>query len=105
VKVSGSKAEHQAWPGHKGPDRIAQILPPTRFVLHPLCRVRKEVFGLLFYDLRGPRLLFVETGTLLEPGELREGLSAGETTARGEPLARLLKNLVAKGFLCEQPIC
>ncbi len=33
--------------------------------LHPACRVRQEKFGLLFYDSRGPRLLFAETGTLL----------------------------------------
>jgi putative mycofactocin binding protein MftB len=33
--------------------------------LHPACRVRAEKFGLLFYDLRGPRLLFAETGTLM----------------------------------------
>ena len=35
--------------------------------LHPACRVRAEKFGLLFYDLRGPRLLFAETGALLKP--------------------------------------
>jgi putative mycofactocin binding protein MftB len=35
--------------------------------LHPACRVRPEKFGLLFYDLRGPRLLFAETGKLMEP--------------------------------------
>src|SRR5512134_3621492 len=33
--------------------------------LHPACRVRQEGFGLLFYDSRGPRLLFAETGRLL----------------------------------------
>ena len=77
----------------------------TWYSLHPACRVRREKFGLLFYDLRGPRLLFAETGASLEPEDLREGLSADEAGRRGEAIPRFLAKLAAKGFLREQPVC
>ncbi len=78
--------------------------------LHPCCRVRQEKFGLLFYDLRGPRLLFAETGGVLDSGVLEAGGSVeealrpcSERTRRG--VERLTASLVEKGFLREQPIC
>lgn len=82
----------------------------TRYALHPACRVRKEKFGLLFYDLRGPRLLFAETAGLLEPEFFRRGGVPGEAL-RGRPPAeqarveRFLASLVGKGFVLEQPVC
>ena len=82
----------------------------TRYVLHPACRVRKEAFGLLFYDLRGPRLLFAETAGLLVPEFFEQG-GAVEDLFRGRPreqqarVERFLSSLVEKGFLCEQPVC
>jgi putative mycofactocin binding protein MftB len=81
-----------------------------RYVLHPACRVRKEAFGLLFYDLRGPRLLFAETGDALSPQALEQGADVAEVLSRRPPaeqvrVERLLKSLVTKGFLREQPIC
>jgi putative mycofactocin binding protein MftB len=78
--------------------------------LHPACRVRQEGFGLLFYDIRGPRLLFAETGRLLpadffgtvrRKDEYPEGLSEGQQNA----LRKFLSQLLEKGFLREQPIC
>ena len=78
--------------------------------LHPACRVRREEFGLLFYDSRGPRLLFAATGTLLDPGffgtvrnrdELPEGLSDREQAV----LRKFMSQLLEKGFLREQQIC
>jgi putative mycofactocin binding protein MftB len=78
--------------------------------LHPACRVRQEGFGLLFYDSRGPRLLFAETGSLLGPeffagvrprGELPAGLTEGQRTSLQTFLTRLLE----RGFLREQPLC
>lgn len=78
--------------------------------LHPACRVRQEGFGLLFYDSRGPRLLFAETGTLLPPeffgtvrnrDELPEGLSEQEQKS----LKKFVSKLLEKGFLREQSIC
>lgn len=77
--------------------------------LHPACRVRQEGFGLLFYDSRGPRLLFAQTGSLLPPDffatvrrrdELPEGLSEPQRNA----LNKFLSQLLEKGFLREQPI-
>ncbi len=77
--------------------------------LHPACRVRQEGFGLLFYDSRGPRLLFAETDTLLPPDffetvrekdELPEGLSEQSKKALQKFVAKLLE----KGFLREQSI-
>ncbi len=78
--------------------------------LHPACRVRQEEFGLLFYDSRGPRLLFAATGNLIPPdffngtrekGDLPEGLS----TQQREVLQKFMAQLLEKGFLREQPLC
>ncbi|RNC64946.1 MAG: mycofactocin biosynthesis chaperone MftB [Desulfuromonadales bacterium] len=77
--------------------------------MHPACRARQEGFGLLFYDSRGPRLLFAETGTLLPPDyfgtvrdrdELPDGLSDNQKKA----LQRFVTKLLEKGFLREQPL-
>lgn len=78
--------------------------------LHPACRVRQEGFGLLFYDSRGPRLLFAETGSLLSPdfftgvrpkGELPAGLNERQRTS----LQTFLTQLLERGFLREQLLC
>ena len=75
--------------------------------LHPSCRARQERFGLLFYDCRGPRLLFAATGTLLpadyfdtlrERYELPEGLSESQVRALGN----FVTTLLSKGFIREQ---
>ena len=75
--------------------------------LHPACRVRREGFGLLFYDNRGPRLLFAETGDLLPVDffetlrgwdEFPEGVSDRERAVLGKFVTQLLN----KGFLREQ---
>jgi putative mycofactocin binding protein MftB len=78
--------------------------------LHPACRVRQEGFGLLFYDSRGPRLLFAETGNLLPAGFFstvrgRDDVPEGLTTGQKQALRKLLTQLLDKGFLREQPIC
>ncbi len=81
-----------------------------RYVLHPDCRVRKEKFGLLFYDLKGPKLLFAETGDLLAPeffkgGGDTEAVLTGRSCAERARVERLLQSLSAKGFVCEQSLC
>jgi putative mycofactocin binding protein MftB len=81
-----------------------------RVSLHRACRVRKERFGLLFYDSRGPRLLFAETGDLLEPGFFTGEVSAEETLdrltdAEHRKVTGLLSHLAKKGFIREQQIC
>ncbi len=82
----------------------------TQYVLHPDCRVRKEEFGLLFYDLRGPKLLFVETGDLLEPELFQTGTAsasvlAGKSKSERLRVERLLRSLVEKGIIREQSLC
>jgi putative mycofactocin binding protein MftB len=78
--------------------------------LHPACRVRQEGFGLLFYDSRGPRLLFAETGTML-PADFfsvargREEFPAGLADRQCEQLRNFVNLLLEKGFLREQPLC
>ncbi len=77
------------------------------YVLHPDCRVRREGFGLLFYDLKGPKLLFVESGDLLEPDVFAPGSAAARALlGRPDPerrrIERLLRTLAGKGFLLEQ---
>ncbi len=78
--------------------------------LHPACRVRQEGFGLLFYDSRGPRLLFAETGSLL-PADFfttprnKDELPAGLSERQQQSLRKFLTQLLDKGFLREQPIC
>lgn len=75
--------------------------------LHPACRVRQEGFGLLFYDLRGPRLLFAETGNLLAPEHFtsmrsKDDLPAGLTTQQKNMLQKFITKLLERGFLREQ---
>jgi len=76
--------------------------------LHPCCRVRREAFGLLFYDLRGPRLLFAESGGLLDSealgrGEAVEAALGGRTRAERGRILALIERLRDRGFLREQP--
>jgi len=77
--------------------------------LHPACRVRQEGFGLLFYDARGPRLLFAETGDLL-PADFydvprrRDELPDGLSPQQQNVLAKFAGKLMERGFLREQPI-
>jgi len=78
--------------------------------LHPACRVRQEGFGLLFYDSRGPRLLFAETGSLLDPDffsvvRRKEELPPGLTEREQRALQKFITQLLERGFLREQPIC
>ena len=75
--------------------------------LHPSCRARQERFGLLFYDCKGPRLLFAATGTLLPAdyfGTLRARDEFPEGTTEPQKLAlqKFVTQLLEKGFLHEQ---
>lgn len=79
-------------------------------MLHPACRVRREGFGLLIYDSRGPRLLFAETGSLL-PADYyssvrsRDEFPEGLTEQQKLALKKFVSQLLEKGFLREQSIC
>ena len=73
--------------------------------MHPACRVRQEKFGLLFYDSRGPRLLFAETGSLLSPDFFNGGklsdLDATLSLGQQEQVKKFLAQLLEKGVLHE----
>ncbi|MBI5484729.1 MAG: mycofactocin biosynthesis chaperone MftB [Deltaproteobacteria bacterium] len=75
--------------------------------LHPSCRARQERFGLLFYDNRGPRLLFAATGNLI-PADFfgtvrsRDEFPAGTRDSEKKALQTFVTQLLEKGFLCEQ---
>ena len=75
--------------------------------LHPSCRARQEGFGLLFYDCRGPRLLFAATGTLLPANffgtvRSRDEYPAGTSDSEKKALNKFVSQLLEKGFLHEQ---
>lgn len=75
--------------------------------LHPACRVRQEAFGLLFYDCRGPRLLFAETGSLLpadyfQNPRSRNELPDGLSQPQQQGLHQFINTLLERGFLREQ---
>ncbi len=79
----------------------------TQYVLHPDCRVRREDFGLLFYDLKGPKLLFVGSGDLVEADAFTPGSASASALAAGSHpqqrrIGRLLRTLVVRGFVLEQ---
>jgi putative mycofactocin binding protein MftB len=85
---------------------------PAEYLVPDWVRVRRESFGLLFYDTRSTRLTFVRSGDSLAPPPftgsrrvLRVGLP-GEGSGEGRhppasrpSVARLLQNLVAKGLI------
>ncbi|MBW2452390.1 MAG: mycofactocin biosynthesis chaperone MftB [Deltaproteobacteria bacterium] len=78
--------------------------------LHPACRVRQERFGLLFYDSRGPRLLFAETGSLIPPSffqtvRRKDELPSGLSHREREIISKFIHQLLEKGFLREQSLC
>ena len=75
-------------------------------------QVREEDFGLLFYNMHGPRLYFLASGNLL-PEEFFQGLISFETwtdkiqpmsediTRRVPGLKKSLKKLADKGVIIE----
>ncbi len=79
------------------------LLPATTYLVPDWVRVRRESFGLLFYDTRSTKLTFVRSGDALTPppfagpdrvlhvGALRGGRRAA--------VRRLLENLVDRGLI------
>ncbi len=80
-------------------------------------QVRRENFGLLFYDYRGPRLYFLPSenlirddffqgrqvaGDLVESFHVENGLPRETIRAR---LSLIMEMLLSKGLVHEQPIC
>ena len=89
----------------------------TVYTLAEGVQVRPEVFGLLFYDYRGPRLYFVPTRDIVS-SKFFDGRQTMEeligTIASEHPwprqqiqdrLGRVFKMLKQKGLIHEQSIC
>ena len=81
-----------------------------RFVLNENVRVRRERFGLLFYDRRGPSLVFLNSKGLISPEffqgreSARElitkmGNRGAEATRLEEMLTTVLTKLGEKGLI------
>jgi putative mycofactocin binding protein MftB len=80
-------------------------------------QVRREKFGLLFYDYRGPRLYFVPSGNLLgddffngahSTEEVVESMCRTHGPAQAPVRSRLeslLEILERKGLIHEQSVC
>ena len=65
-------------------------------------RVRRESFGLLFYDTRSTRLTYVRSGDSLDPPPFTGPCRRLTITAPGgtsPALERVLRNLVTKGLI------
>ncbi len=75
-----------------------------RYVVSPHVRVRKEEFGLLFYNTQNAKLTFVRSGDLFRIEYLPKGgkriSAACETASRRNPKI-ILGNLVNKGLIFE----
>lgn len=69
----------------------------------PWVRVRREEFGLLFYDTRDTKLTFVRSGSSLTApsftGRERRLVVQCESERRAQALGRLLEKLEAKGLV------
>lgn len=80
-------------------------------------QVRPEVFGLLFYDYRGPKLYFVPSQDLIDPDffagqqteqELIESISTSRRWSKlvvRERLEQILDMLESKGLVHGQSLC
>jgi putative mycofactocin binding protein MftB len=65
-------------------------------------RVRRESFGLLFYDTRSTKLTFVRSGDSIEPPPFtgpRRGLAVRDPDGLTPALSRVLRDLLEKGLL------
>ena len=74
------------------------------YAVSPSGRVRKETFGLLFYNTEESRLTFVKSGDLLQIETLPHGEKRIAAVVKPETQAkmkRLFYNLLKKGLICE----
>jgi putative mycofactocin binding protein MftB len=91
--------------------------PHTIYNLNTGVQVRGEVFGLLFYNYKGPRLYFVPSKDLIEPdffdgqktlGDLIGGLSRRHAWPEqwiSDRVHQVLGVLEEKGLIHGQSVC
>jgi putative mycofactocin binding protein MftB len=87
------------------------------FRLNKGVQVRREQFGLLFYNSRGPRLYFVPTGDLVEDHFFTGSQHLGELVdticdrirlprhAIEERVGRIMHQLESRGLINGQSLC
>jgi putative mycofactocin binding protein MftB len=84
-------------------DQTAHVRRTPEYLVPDWVRVRRESFGLLFYDTRSTRLTFVRSGDSLIPppfsGPPRALVLNPLDEGRRPAVARLLQSLVAKGLI------
>jgi putative mycofactocin binding protein MftB len=74
------------------------------YAVSPPVRVRKEAFGLLFYNTEDSNLTFIKSGDLLQINALPHGAKAITVSLEPETQARvkkLLGHLLKKRLICE----
>ena len=74
------------------------------YTVPPRVRVRKEPFGLLFYNIVDARLTFVRSGDLLQTATLPQGgkmVVASFGSGDQGKAKRLLESLLKKGLIFE----
>jgi len=75
----------------------------TEYIVSPHIRVRKEPFGLLFFNTQNTKLTFVQSGDILQVKRLPSGkrlLCVSEGDSR-QNLKKTLANLVHRGMILE----
>ena len=84
----------------------------VKYKLAPGAQVREEDFGLLFYNMHGPRLYFLASGDLLQEDFFRCHISLESWVGKRHPLSpeialrmpglqKSLKKLADKGVIIE----
>ncbi len=103
--------------GARKPRRQPTALLHLAYWLAKGVQVRKEKFGLLFYDYRGPRLYFLPTGDLISDDFFSSGQTVGQlvqaihqrfglpTPQVEDYVQQVLDKLSAKGLIHGQPLC
>jgi len=77
--------------------------------LSPGVRVRKEDFGLIFYDAKKSDICLVRSGDSVLPCHLdgtytRESLISMQPVVKQKSVVQLLESLQQKGLVCEQTL-
>ena len=74
----------------------------TEYLVPDWVRVRRESFGLLFYDTRSTKLTFVRSGDSLDAPPFtgaRRSLAVTDLDGASPGLSRLLQDLAEKGLI------
>lgn len=80
----------------------------STFTLGKGIQVRKEDFGLLFYDSRGPRLYFVPSGDLVKASFFNGNRTVRDIAPHppgSHRVGQVLEMLEKKGLIHGQSIC